>query len=68
MNYYDFIMPTIEALQVAMIFALLFKVKVQENRINELELIRVPVEARQENKNDLLDRYRREVQNKKFSV
>lgn len=68
MNYYDLIMPAIEALQIFMIFGLLFKIKVQENRINDLELIRVPVESKQENRNDLLERYRREVQNKKFSV
>lgn len=68
MNYSDFIMPAIEAIQMFMIFALLFKLKVQENRISELELSKVAVEVRQENKNDLLERYRREVQNKKFSV
>lgn len=68
MNYYDLIMSIVEALQIFMIFGLLFKIKVQENRINDLELIRVPVESKQENRNDLLERYRREVQNKKFSV
>ena len=68
MNFSEMIMPAIEAIQMFMIFALLFKIKVLENKTSELENSRVPVEVRQESKNDLLDRYRREVQNKKFSV
>jgi len=68
MNFSEMIMPAIEAIQMFMIFTLLFKIKVLENKTSELESVRVPVEVRQESKNDLLDRYRREVQNKKFSV
>lgn len=68
MNLSEMIMPAIEAIQMFMIFTLLFKIKVLENKTSELESVRVPVEVRQESKNDLLDRYRREVQNKKFSV
>jgi hypothetical protein len=68
MNLNEMILPAIEALQMFMIFALLFKIKVQENRILNLESNQVPVEVRQESKNDLLERYRKEVQNKKFSV
>ncbi len=68
MNLNEMILPAIEAIQMFMIFALLFKIKVQENRILNLESNQVPVEVRQESKNDLLERYRKEVQNKKFSV